>query len=53
MIHLALAADDNPLPEDESNPFSLSKAAGQSARRMHIVIQQEQVNNYTWVSTCA
>jgi len=42
MIHLVLAADENPLLEAESNPFSLCKAAGQ----LHIVIQQEQVNNH-------
>jgi hypothetical protein len=46
MIHLVLAADENPLPEAESTPLSLCKAAGQNARRMHIVTQQEQVNNY-------
>ena len=46
MIHLVLAADENPLLGAESNPFSLCKAAGQNARRMHIVIQQEQVINY-------
>jgi len=45
-----LAADENPpdapVLKAESNPFSLCKAAGQHARRMHIVIQQEQVNNH-------
>jgi len=46
MIHLVLAADENPLLEAEPNPFSLCQAAGQNARRMHIVIQQEQVNNH-------
>jgi hypothetical protein len=31
MIHLVLAADENPLLEAESNPFSLRKSAGQDA----------------------
>jgi hypothetical protein len=31
MIHLVLAANENPLLEAESNPFSLCKAAGQDA----------------------
>jgi len=31
MIHLVLAADENPLLGAESNPFSLCKAAGQVA----------------------
>jgi hypothetical protein len=46
MIHLVLAADENPLLEAESSPFSLCKAAGQNARGMHIVIQQEQANHH-------
>jgi hypothetical protein len=45
-VHLVLAADENPLLKAESNRFSLCKSAGQNARRMHIVIQQEQVNNH-------
>jgi hypothetical protein len=32
MIHLVLAADENPLPKAESNRFILRKAAGQDAR---------------------
>jgi len=47
MIHLVLAADENPLLEVFQPLQSCWAECTQNARRMHIVIQREQVNKLT------